>query len=226
MKSLYHHLEQDNNLQALSASPTLYHLATADPRACMLTPNPPDDQTVYYQSRASTMISSPVLYHTANQHYSGSSTTLLGGSPLASHPASTPSQCVSARAPVGKLSEGPQVGESFEACLVSRHQTFMQTALPLGKSPPSRHIQGQVQGKVVCRIEPSRGNHEERAPERVTVKQENLSYTHLEDGEYLECKLIRGHLNQLCPSHLSERSSPLSQTVFMTLNRQNSKLQQ
>lgn len=182
MKSLYHHLEQDNNPQALNVSSTLYHLTTVDPRACMLTPDPLDDQSVYYQSRANTLINSPMLYHTANQRYSSCGTTILGGSPMASHPASTP--IVSARTPVGKVSEGPQVGDSFEACLMSRHQNFMQTTLPLGKSPPSRYIQGQPQVKTGCRAEPGRGNHEDRAPERVTVKQENLSYAYLEDGEY------------------------------------------
>ncbi|XP_040889932.1 nuclear factor of activated T-cells, cytoplasmic 2 isoform X2 [Toxotes jaculatrix] len=183
MKSLYHHLEHDNNLQALNVSSTLYHLATVDPRACVLTPDPLDDQSVYYQSRANTLINSSMLYHNANQRYSSCGTTLIGGSPMASLPASTPTQCVSARTPVGKLSEGPQVGDSFEACLMSRHQSFVQTTLPLGKSPPSRYVQGQVQGKAGCRVEPGRGNHVERAAEKVTVKQENLSSAYLEDGE-------------------------------------------
>lgn len=184
MKSLYHHLDQDNNLQAFGVSPSLYHLATVDPRACMLTPDQLDDQPVYYQPRAGTLISSPALYHTANQRFSNSGATLLGGSPKASHPVSTPSQCGNARSPVSKLGEGPQIGDSFDACLMSRHQNFVQTVLPLGKSPPSRYIQVQTQLKPGCRVEPGRGNHEERAPERVMVKQENLSYAYLEDGEY------------------------------------------
>ncbi|GAA6216767.1 nuclear factor of activated T-cells, cytoplasmic 2-like [Lates japonicus] len=191
MKSLYHHLEQDNNPQALNVSSTLYHLTTVDPRACMLTPDPSDDQSVYYQSRANTLINSPMLYHTANQRYSSCGTTLLGGSPMASHPASTP--IVTARTPVGKVSEGPQVGDSFEACLMSRHQNFVQTTLPLGKSPPSRYIQGQPQVKTGCRAEPGRGNHEDRAPERVTVKQENLSYAYLEDVNDIIKRDLKGH---------------------------------
>ncbi|XP_070758883.1 nuclear factor of activated T-cells, cytoplasmic 2 [Enoplosus armatus] len=200
MKSLYHHLEQDSNLQALNVSPTLYHLTTVDPRAHVLTPDPLDDQPIYYQSRAGTLINSPMLYHTANQHYSNCGTALLGGSPMASHPASTPSQCVSARTPVAKLGEGPQVGDSFEACVMSRH---VQTALPLGKSPPSRYIQGQAQGKSGSRVEPGgqplthigsgRGNHEERAPERVTVKQENLRYAYLEDVNDIIRRDLKGH---------------------------------
>ncbi|XP_049894214.1 nuclear factor of activated T-cells, cytoplasmic 2-like [Epinephelus moara] len=191
MKSLYHHLEQESNLQALNVSPTMYHLTTVDPRAHMLIPDPLDDQPVYYQSRAGTMINNPVLYHAANPCY----TNLLGGS----HAASTPSQCVSARTPVGKLGESPQVGDSYEACLVSRHQGFVQTALPLGKSPPSRYIQGQAQGKVVGRVEPmtqigsGRGNHEERAPERVMVKQENLRYAYLEDVNDIIKRDMKGH---------------------------------
>ncbi|XP_008300197.1 nuclear factor of activated T-cells, cytoplasmic 2 [Stegastes partitus] len=200
MKSLYHHLEHDNNLQALNVSSTLYHLTTVDPRAHVLT-DPLDDQPVYFQSRA--LINNPVLYHTANQHYSNCSPALLGGSPMVSHPASAPSQCVSARTPVGKLGEGVQVGDSFEVCLVSRHQGFVQTDLPLGKSPPSRYIQGQIQGKAGNRVEAggqpltqigsARGNHEERAPERITVKQENLSYAYLEDVNDIIRRDMKGH---------------------------------
>lgn len=203
LKSLYHHLEQDNNLQTFNVHPSLYHLATVDPRACMLTSDQLEDQPVYYQSKAGTLINSPVLYHTANQRYSNSGTTLLGGSPKASHLVSTPNQCVSARTPVGKLSEGPQVGDSFEACLVSRHQSFVQTSLPLGKSPPSRYIQSQAQVKAGCRVEPGRGNHEERTPERVMVKQENLSYAYLEDGEYYCYKLF----SQMCTSVCFKRNA-------------------
>lgn len=175
MKSLYHHLEQDNSLQAFSVSPSLHHLSTVDPRACLLTTDPLDEQSVYYPPKAAS-----VLYHTESQRYSGSGAALLGGSPKVFHPASSPNQCGSARTPVGKLSEGPQVSDSFEACLGSRHQSFAQTSLPLGRSPPSRYIHGQGQVKVGCRGEPGRGNHEER----VTVKQENLSYAYLEDGTY------------------------------------------
>lgn len=184
MKSLYHHLEHDNNLQAYNVSPSLYHLTTVDPRDCMLTSGQLDGQPVYCQSKDGTLINSPVLYHNANQPYSNTATTLLGWSPKCSHQVSNPSQCISARNPVGKLGEGPQVGDSFEARLVSRPQSFVQTSLPLGKSPPSRYIQDQAQVKAGCRVEPSRGNHEQRTPERVTVKQENLSYAYLEDGEY------------------------------------------
>ena len=159
----------------------------------MLPPDPLDDQQVYYQSRAGALINSPMLYHTANQHYSNCGAALLGGSPMASHPAPAPSQCVGARAPVAKLGESTQVGDSFEACLMSRHQGFVQTALPLGKSPPSRYVHVQAQGKAGGRVEAGgqrltqistgRGNHEDQAPERVTVKQENLRYAYLEDGE-------------------------------------------
>ncbi|KAK2915315.1 nuclear factor of activated T-cells, cytoplasmic 2-like [Channa argus] len=193
LKSLYHHLEQDNNFEALNVSPALYHLTTVDPRACMLTPDRLDDQPLYYQSRASNLINSPIMYHTADQHYSNRGSALLGGSPLASHPISTPSQCVSARTPVGKVSEGPQVVDSFEACLASRHQSFVQTSLPLGKSPPSRYIQSQAQAKAGCRVEPCRGNHEEPTTERVTVKQENLSYAYLEDVNDIIRRDLKGH---------------------------------
>lgn len=181
MKSLYHHLEQDSNLQALNISPTMYHLTAVDPRAHMLTLDPLDDQPVYYQSRAGTLISSPMLYHAANQHYSDCGTALFGGSP-----ASTPSQCVSAGVPTAKQVEGPH-----EPCLMPRHESFVQKA----PSSPSRYIHGQAQGKAGARVEPGggqrltqispgRGNQDGRAQERVAVKQESLRYAYLEDGEY------------------------------------------
>ncbi|XP_075953026.1 nuclear factor of activated T-cells, cytoplasmic 2 [Anarhichas minor] len=198
MKSLYHHMEQESDLQSLNISPTRYHLATVDPRAHVLIPDPLDDQPVYYQPRASTLINNPVLYHTANQRYSNCGTA-PHGSPMASHPTSTPSLCVSVRTPVGKLAEGPQVGDSFKAYVVSRHQSYMQTALPLGKSPPSRYIHGQAQGKAESRAEPltqigsGRGNHEERAPEGVTVKQETLRYAYLEDVNDIIRRDMKGH---------------------------------
>lgn len=194
MKSLYHPLEQDSNLQALNVSSALYHLTTVDPRAHMLTLDQLDDQPVYYQSRASTLVNNPVFYHTGNQRYNNCSTTLLGGSPMASHPAPTPSQCVTARTTVAKLGEGPQVGDSLEAYALSRNHGFIQTAQPLGKSPPSRYIPGQAQAKAGNRVDPGgqpltqigsvRGNHDGRAPEKIMIKQENLTYAYLEDGEY------------------------------------------
>ncbi|KAM7402444.1 hypothetical protein PAMP_017686 [Pampus punctatissimus] len=203
MKSLYHHLEQDSNLQALNVSSTLYHVANIDHRAHVSTADPLEDQAVYYQPRAGTLINSPMLYHTANQHYSNCSTAFLCGPPIASHPANATasSLCVSARTPVGKLDEGPQIGDSFEACLMTRQQGFVQAALPLEKSPPSRYIQGQAQGKGGCRLEPGsqhltqtgRGNYNDHAPERVTVKQENLSYTYLEDVNDIIRRDLKGH---------------------------------
>ncbi|XP_069004214.1 nuclear factor of activated T-cells, cytoplasmic 2-like [Embiotoca jacksoni] len=196
MKSLYHHLEQDSNLQALNVSSTLYHLTTVDPRAHILRSDPLDDQPLYYQSTADTLMNSPVLYHTVNQRYGN-----CGAAPP--HPASAPSHCVGARTPVAKLGEGPQVGDSFEACLVSRHQGFVQTGLPLGKSPPLRYIQGQAQvmagsrvdsgGQSLTQNSSARGNHEERASEKITVKQENISYAYLEDVNDIIRRDMKGH---------------------------------
>lgn len=153
----------------------------------MLTPDLLDDQLVYYQSRASHLIGSPILYHSANQNYSNCGTALFGGSPMTSHPVSTPSQCVSAGDPMTKLVEGPH-----EPCLMLRHESFVQRAPE--KSPPTRYIHGQTQGKAASQVESdgqhliqitaSRGNHVERAPEGVPVKQESLRYAYLEDGEY------------------------------------------
>ncbi|AWP02483.1 putative nuclear factor of activated T-cells cytoplasmic 2-like [Scophthalmus maximus] len=189
VKSRYHHQEQDNNLEAVNVSPTMYHLATVGPRVHVLTPDPLDDQSAYYQSRSGSLLNSAMLYHTANQHYSSCGATPLGSSPMASHSASTPSQCVGTRSPAGKPIEGPQVGDTFEACLTSRQQT----TLPLGKSPPSRYIHAQAQAKAGCRADAGGGNHEDWPPERVTVKQENLSYAYLEDVNDIIRRDLKGH---------------------------------
>lgn len=199
LKSLCHHLEQESNLHGFS-SPALYHLTTVDTRPHVLASDPLDDQPAYYQSRAGTLINTPMVYHTTNQqHYNSCGAAHLGGSPGASHPASTAGQCV----PVGKLVEGPHVGDSFEACLVTRHQSFVQTALPLGKSPPSRYHHGQAQGKAGSGVEPGgqtltqirsgREDHEEQIPGRVAVKQENLRYAYLEDVNDIIRRDLKGH---------------------------------
>ncbi|XP_017264093.1 nuclear factor of activated T-cells, cytoplasmic 2 [Kryptolebias marmoratus] len=192
MKSLYHHLEQEINPQALNVSPALYHLTTVDSRGHMLTPES-FEEPAYYQSRAGALINSPMMYHSANQLYSNSSAALL------SHSAPTPSQCVNARTLMAKLGEGPQVGDSFEACLMSRHQALVQTSLPLGRSPPSRYIQmktgSQMEpcGQPLPQMGSVKGNHEEKGPEGITVKQENLSYTYLEDVNDIIRRDMRGH---------------------------------
>ncbi|MEQ2213439.1 hypothetical protein XENOCAPTIV_015060, partial [Xenoophorus captivus] len=144
---------------------------------------PPDslDEPAYYQSRTGNLLNNPVMYHTANQLYSNCSANML------SYPVSAPSPCVSVRTPMAKLAEGPQVGDSFEACLVSRHQGFVP---PLGKSPPSRYVQvktgSQIQpfGQPLTQIGSAKENHDDKAPEKITIKQENLSYAYLEDGEF------------------------------------------
>ncbi|XP_005807618.2 nuclear factor of activated T-cells, cytoplasmic 2 [Xiphophorus maculatus] len=186
MKSLYHHFEQDINPPTLNASSALYHLATVDPRSHML---PPDsfEEPAYYQSRAGNVVNNPVMYHSANQLYSNYNTN---------HPASGPSQCVSARTPMSKLGEGPQIGDSFEACLVPRHQGFVP---PLGKSPPSRYVQvkagSQIQpvGQPLTQIGSAKGNHDDKAPEKITIKQENLSYAYLEDVNDIIRRDMKGH---------------------------------
>ena len=183
MKPFYHHLEQDVNPQALNVSSTMYHLTTVDPHAQILTPDSLEEPA-YYQSRAGTLINSPMMYHAPNQHYSSCSPTLL------SHLASTPGPCVNARSPAARQANGPQAADSFEACLVSRHQGFAQTSLPLGKSPPSRYIKGKAGscmepgGQPPSQIRSARGNHDEKPAERIMVKQENINYAYLEDGNY------------------------------------------
>ncbi|XP_061582796.1 nuclear factor of activated T-cells, cytoplasmic 2 [Cololabis saira] len=193
MKSFYHHLEQDINPQALNISSTMYHLTTVDPRAQILTPDPLDEP-VYYQSRAGALINSPVMYHSPNQHYSNCSPTLL------SHLAATPSPCAAARTPVARQGDCPQPADAFEACLVtSRHQGFAQTSVPLGKSPPSRYVKGKAGSGVEAASQPltqvrsARGNHDERAPERIMVKQENINYAYLEDVNDIIRRDLKGH---------------------------------
>lgn len=187
MKSFYHHLEQDINHPTSS---TLCHLdPRVDPRGHML---PPDsfDEPVYYQPRADSLMSNQVMYHTANQYYSNCSTN------LPSHPVSAPSQGVSARSPMAKLGEAPQVADSFEACLVSRCHGFVT---PLGKSPPSRYVQvkagSQIQpvGQPLPQIGSAKGNHDDKAPEKITIKQENLSYAYLEDVNDIIRRDMKGH---------------------------------
>ncbi|KAM9409889.1 nuclear factor of activated T-cells, cytoplasmic 2 [Pholidichthys leucotaenia] len=197
MRSLYHHLEQDNNIQALNVSPALYHLSTVDPRAHVLTRDPLDDQQIYYQARAGTL--NPVMYHLSNQHYSSCSASLLGGSPVASRPVSSHSECVSTR--VAKLAEGSQTGNSVEAYLVSKNQSYLQTVMPLGRSPPLRSILGQdktgsrveTDGHLLTQISSTGVNHKEQAPERITVKQENLSFAYLEDVNDIIKRDMKNH---------------------------------
>lgn len=194
MKSLYHHLEQESHFQDLNISPALCHRTTVEPRVQVL-----DD---YYQSRAGTLINSPMLYPAANQHYNKCCTSLFGGSSIASHPASTPSQGVITAGQMVKVVEGPQ-----DPCLMSRHENFVQNMLPLGKSPPSRYIYAQAQrkpssqvaqgGQQVSHNSSCSGNQEDRTLEKVTVKQESLHYAYLEDGEYSSYRI---HMNQTNPS--------------------------
>ncbi|XP_078139894.1 nuclear factor of activated T-cells, cytoplasmic 2 isoform X2 [Centroberyx gerrardi] len=178
MKSFYQHLERDADPQALNISPVLYHLANVDPRAQLL-----DDQPVYYQSRASSLISSPALYHTANQHHGNSGAALH--SSMVSHLSST------SRAPVAEL--GSQGDDAFEACLVSRHQGYVQTAVQMGRSPPlpSRYIQAPAPGKPGRRTDP--GGRGDLVPERVAVKQENLNHAYLEDVNDIIRRDLKGH---------------------------------
>lgn len=186
MKSLYQHLDQDSNCRALNVSPTLYHRTTVDPRA-VFTPDLLDDQPVFYQPRGGGLISSPMLYHTANQHYGNSGAALFSGSPIPMHPSSPFS--VGSTAPMAKLVEAPQ-----DLCLGSRYESFVPKGTALGKSPPMRYIHDQAQGRSGSELDPSQAratqnnqygeNQEERTAEKVTVKQESLRYAYLEDGEW------------------------------------------
>ncbi|KAM8917742.1 nuclear factor of activated T-cells, cytoplasmic 2 isoform 1-T2 [Spinachia spinachia] len=186
MKSLCHHQEQESHLPPLNVCPTMYHLASVDPRGHVLIPDPLDDQPVYYQS--STLIDNPMLYHTANQRYSNWAPAPQG-SPMASHPAHASTPCV--RTPGGKLAAGPHVGDSAKACVVSRYQNYTQTV----KSPSSRYLPGHSQAKAAGRAEPlthmgaAVGGFEERAP----VKREHLRSAYLEDVNDIIRRGMKGH---------------------------------
>ena len=67
----------------------------------------------------------------------------------------------------------------------------MQTAGPLGKSPPSRYIvQDQGTGSLLTRVgigsqqvTQKADRHGDLNPDKVTIKQENLNHAYLEDGK-------------------------------------------
>lgn len=187
MNSFYRHLERDSDPHALSVSPTLYHLGSADPRAHGITPPSLDDQAVYYQSRASSLINSPALFHSPNQRHGNSGASLLSGALMVSHLSSASASTV----------------DSFEAGLVPRQQGYVQATLPLGKSPPSRYNQGQTPGKPGCRADPgvqpltqkvsAVSGRVDLIPERVTIKQENLHHTYLEDVNDIIRRDLKGH---------------------------------
>ncbi|CAG5978920.1 unnamed protein product [Menidia menidia] len=190
MKALYHHLEQDNNPQALNISSTMYHLTTVDPRG-MVTPEALDE-SAYYQSQACTLINNPVMYHTANQRYSSCSTGF-------SYPSHTPCHSVSARVPAAKMVRSPQAGDSLGACSMSRHQSYAQSPLSLGKSPPTKYIQGKAGSHVepgvqlLSQVGSARGIHDDQAQEKITIKQENMSYAYLEDVNDIIRRDMKGH---------------------------------
>uniref|UniRef100_A0A8C6SXL7 RHD domain-containing protein n=1 Tax=Neogobius melanostomus TaxID=47308 RepID=A0A8C6SXL7_9GOBI len=174
MKSLYHHhLDQDNSLQALGVSPTMYnHLSPVDTRFHGLLPDPMDPH--YYQYR-----SCPALYH--NQR-SKNSPVLLSSS---AHQAKLTVPC-----------DANHEGDSLESFFLpkSRNQSSYETLVPLGRSPTSRYTQ-------VCRQDPScellkqihagRGDQDET--ERSSVKQENISYAYLEDVNDIIRRDLKDH---------------------------------
>ncbi|KAK7916340.1 hypothetical protein WMY93_012101 [Mugilogobius chulae] len=157
MKSLYHHMEQDRSLQALGISPTLYsHLSTVDPRLHGLLPEPLD--TSYHQYR-----SNPLLYQ--KQRYNNNA-------PLIS--------CSSAHQKTFAIPcEANQHGDANECSQESK--SSYQTLLPLGKSPPSRFTQvvRPKPSESAKQINTRRSDRDE--PERPAIKQEDISYTYLED---------------------------------------------
>lgn len=139
-----HHLEQDGNLKAFNIAPSLYHLTTIEPRAHMLTPDLLDNQ-VYYESRAGTMIDSPVFY-------SSCGTTLVSGAQDASQSAASLGHYVPAGVPAAKQLDGPH-----EPLMLQR-EGFVQKGLLLGKSPPA----GQVHDRADAG---HRGDQNQQSPE-------------------------------------------------------------
>ncbi|XP_072307889.1 nuclear factor of activated T-cells, cytoplasmic 2-like [Eucyclogobius newberryi] len=153
MKSLYHHMDQDRSLQALSVSPTLYsHLSSVDPRIHGLLPDPLD--TSYHQYR-----SNPLLYQ--KQRFNNNSPIISCSSAHQKTTFALPSE----------VEESSQ--EAKRSC---------QTLLPLGKSPPSRFTQVErpkPSSESAKQTNSRRSDREE--PERTAVKQEDIGYTYLED---------------------------------------------
>ncbi|XP_033822390.1 nuclear factor of activated T-cells, cytoplasmic 2-like [Periophthalmus magnuspinnatus] len=157
MKSLYHHTEQDNTLQVLGVSPTLYsHLSTIDPRIHGLLPDQLD--TSYHQ-----YLSNPLLYH--KQRYNNNSPTIS---------CSTTHQKATFSNPCDTSQHGDAIGSSQE--IRSSYQTL------LGKSPPSRLTQVcRPKPSSESTNQGNSGRSDQEEPERTTVKQEHISYTYLED---------------------------------------------
>lgn len=158
-----HHLEQDGNPKAFNIPPSLYHLTAVEPRTHMLSPDPLDNQ-VYYESRAGTMINSPVFY-------SGCGTTLVGGSQDASQDASQSAATLGHYAPavvsVAKQLDGPREP------LMLKREGFVQKASPLAKLPHAGHVHDLADAK-------GRGDQDQQPPE----KQKGIRQAYLEDGEF------------------------------------------
>lgn len=123
----------------------------------MLAPDPLDNQ-VYYQSRAGTLVNSPVFY-------SGCGPTLISGSLDASQSAAGLGHYVPAGIPVAKQLDGPHEP------LMLRCEGFVQNASALGKSPPTGHVHDHAEGE---------GDQNHQTPE----KQKGLRHAYLEDGEF------------------------------------------
>ncbi|KAM4613731.1 nuclear factor of activated T-cells, cytoplasmic 2 [Polymixia lowei] len=231
-KPLYYP-SRDSHAKALNVSSTPYRVVNQDPEAHRLTPQFVEDQSVYYPSRASALNSSPVLYHTANQHHSNSGAAVLRSSPAQKHNAglkqchysslvshlsatSNSNYCVSTGVPVVEHERAGEVYKSvatlsqsdgsYEACLVPRYQSYVQTVVPLGKSPPSRYFPGQAPEKQATRADPGAqpptqkslvtGSLCDKVPEKITVKQENLNHAYLEDVNDIIRRDLKTHSDE------------------------------
>ncbi|XP_061544521.1 nuclear factor of activated T-cells, cytoplasmic 2 [Phycodurus eques] len=171
VKSLFHRLEKESNLHPFD----------------VLASDPLDYQPVFYQSRAGNLINNPDLYHPTNQFYCHSYAATVHGAILkASNPANIHASFhlphgSDVKTATEKLSQGPQVIQTFQAYSSTRHQSSVQNAPSLEKSPPSIFVQGDTRGKSLTQTGSNGADQEARTQERVTIKQEDLSCVNLED---------------------------------------------
>nr|XP_061814626.1 nuclear factor of activated T-cells, cytoplasmic 2-like [Nerophis lumbriciformis] len=179
VKSLFHRLEKERNPQSFSA----------------LASDSWDYQPVFYPSSASRLISNPEMYCPTNQiYYPNYATTVCSGVLKASS-----SIHASVLPPNGsdikreKVSQNPQVIQTFQAYSSSKHQNYTQVVRSLGKSPHSKLVQGDSCGRSLIQTGSDGTDQEAPTQERVTIKQEDLSCVYLEDVNDIIRRDLRDH---------------------------------
>ncbi|XP_061894249.1 nuclear factor of activated T-cells, cytoplasmic 2-like [Entelurus aequoreus] len=192
VKSLFHWPEHQSELQAIGVSPTRFLNKDEDQQ---------DFQPLFYQSRAGNLINTTeLLYHPSSQlYYNNCAAVLHGGLLTASNPANIHAlvvplhQGVAVKKPQDKLCKGPEVNHAFKAYSSTRHQSTVQVVQSLGKSPPSRLFQSDICEKAPIQTGKVGPNREALTPERLAIKQEDLSCVYLEDVNDIIRRDLRDH---------------------------------